>query len=311
MLYLRDKPPRGSGTHRAGWPFAVACLRPLHTDDGVFFEDFVEERFVYDGEPQPILVPWVGVFHHPPGRLFNFHPRGWLDNYIATPAFRRSVPTLRLALTLCEHTAEALRTRLNVPVEVVLHPTDCDVPPFDFARFEASDPHRLLQIGLSQRNTWFLEQIPDVPGWSKIVPGAIGHPFYEGSHRDLGRHWRRQGRRPLYGGVEYLERLDDATFDEWLSESVVAAEYFDVAASNTVVECIVRATPLITNAAPANREYLGDDYPLYFEDPHQVPELLEHATLRRGHEYLRGLDISRFHGDTFRDAVAAAVARHV
>jgi hypothetical protein len=59
-----------------------------------------------------------------------------------------------------------------------------------------------------------------------------------------------------------------------------------------VVECIVRATPLVVNRLPALEDYLGRDYPLFYEHIADAHRLLDRAALRRGHAYLADMDKS-------------------
>lgn len=51
--------------------------------------------------------------------------------------------------------------------------------------------------------------------------------------------------------VEVIEHLSDSAYDELLSENVVFLNLIDASAVNTVIECVVRNTPLIINRLPA------------------------------------------------------------
>ena len=66
---------------------------------------------------------------------------------------------------------------------------------------------------------------------------------------------------------------------------------------NTVVECIVRCTPLVINRLPALEEYLGEDYPLFYEG--YSLEKVTRKRIRQGHEYLKRLDKSKLRIETF------------
>jgi hypothetical protein len=80
----------------------------------------------------------------------------------------------------------------------------------------------------------------------------------------------------------------------------------DASAVNTVIECIIRNTPLIINRRPAIVEILGDEYPLYYGDSdgntdddysmnHQVVELLSDTKkLKSAYKYLMNFDKTRF-----------------
>ena len=55
-------------------------------------------------------------------------------------------------------------------------------------------------------------------------------------------------------------------YDQLLEKNIVFIELIDASANNTILECIVRNTPIIVNKIEPVVEYLGDDYPLYFEN---------------------------------------------
>ena len=61
---------------------------------------------------------------------------------------------------------------------------------------------------------------------------------------------------------QYLENSD---YLKLLTTSIIFCDYIDCSASNTIVECIATCTPIILNRLPAIVEYLGEDYPLYFD----------------------------------------------
>jgi hypothetical protein len=74
---------------------------------------------------------------------------------------------------------------------------------------------------------------------------------------------------------------------------------FCASASNVVVECIARSTPLIVDRLPSVREYLGPDYPLYLDSvASDLPSFVEQV--RDAHLYLRDLDKSWLSYDAFQ-----------
>ena len=64
-------------------------------------------------------------------------------------------------------------------------------------------------------------------------------------------------------------------------------DLIDASASNTVVECLARGTPLLVNRLPAVEEYLGTDYPLFYADLRQAAAFAQDiGRLRAAHEHL-------------------------
>lgn len=78
---------------------------------------------------------------------------------------------------------------------------------------------------------------------------------------------------------EYLTLLRSQISFCWL---------YDCAASNAILESTVSRAPIVVNKLPAIVEYLGDDYPLYYENIKQDPDkyILDREVLSKTVEYL-------------------------
>jgi hypothetical protein len=88
--------------------------------------------------------------------------------------------------------------------------------------------------------------------------------------------------------VKLLEHLDNEAYDNLLTQNLVFLNLVDASAANTIIECIVRNVPIVVNKIPPVVEYLGQDYPLYYESYREAadkctnPELITQA-----HQYLK------------------------
>ena len=76
-------------------------------------------------------------------------------------------------------------------------------------------------------------------------------------------------------------------------------DLYDASAVNTIIECIVRNTPIIVNKLPAVVEYLGINYPLYFKDIKNIPTLLKRDNIINAHRYLKNMDKTFLTIETF------------
>jgi hypothetical protein len=100
--------------------------------------------------------------------------------------------------------------------------------------------------------------------------------------------------------IEILERVSDEEYDELLTKNIVFINLIDASTVNTILECIVRNTPIIVNKLPAVVELLGENYPLYFDSDighinEQVSILLfDTRNLKLAHKYLKAMDKSKF-----------------
>jgi hypothetical protein len=121
------------------------------------------------------------------------------------------------------------------------------------------------------------------------------------------RYWQANKQRREWSDVTNYALVAASRYDQLLATHVVLTEVFDASANNVVIDCIVRHTPLLVNRHPAVVEYLTPDYPLYFDDIRQVPELLVTERVLAGHQFLVDLDKTVFSGDYFRQSVGSAV----
>ncbi len=165
---------------------------------------------------------------------------------------------------------------------------------------------KLLQIGTHLRNTMAIHQVPRLEGMKRvqISPDLDWIAEWERAVRDF---WRRHRLRKRYAGVDRMRRVPNEEYDELLSRNVVLTEGFACSASNVVIECVLRHTPIVVNPLPAVLEYLGVDYPLYFADPREVPDLLAESRLFEAHEYLRALDKSDLRIEHFAEGLRRAL----
>jgi hypothetical protein len=106
--------------------------------------------------------------------------------------------------------------------------------------------------------------------------------------------------RDNHHSVTLIDFQGDAEYDELLASSVIFLYLVDASAVNTVIECIVRTTPILINPLPAVVEYLGPKYPLYYTSLEHAAELAaDRNQIRRAHRYLKRLDKSRLTMDYF------------
>ena len=103
--------------------------------------------------------------------------------------------------------------------------------------------------------------------------------------------------------------MDNASYDELLTKNVVFLNLVDGSAVNTLLECLVRHTPVFVNRHPAVVEVLGESYPMYFHDPSEVHTMLsQHPQLiYNTHLYLKKLDKTPYKIETFLATLNAII----
>lgn len=296
----------GFGMHRTGWPWVFDFLETLDSKKGILFDDFIEQNFCYKHNPTIYNEPWVGIFHHPPSIPYFGNMRESLDYVFQTEEFIESAKNLKLAIALSDYLGDFLKTKLNCPVLVLKHPASANVVQWDINKFNNNKQKYLVQMGYYLRNTQLIGQIPNIKGYKKIRLWNRAKWLQEYDCR-VQKHFERT--RYNYKGYVDLRFLVASKYDELLSKSIVVTEIFEASASNGVLDCIVRNTPLIINKHPAVVEYLGNDYPLYFEDPNDIPKL--YNKIEEAHQYLLSMDKTWLSGEQFTKNIMVKINEEI
>lgn len=317
MLRLVNMNMVGWGEHRSGWPYCLESLVPImHPDASVVFDDFIERTFLYDSKWRTGTAehhyPWVGMFHHPPDMPDWYLPFLHLGNLDNDPKWQRSLPNLQLILATAPNIADWARQKWpHIPVEIVKHPTGRPICQWTADAFRNNRRRLLIQVGWFLRNTTAIYQAK-CPDWlGKAVIRNQNH-WVEAAHRSCFR-WYGEHRpeRVGTGQVVELGRLADVDYDLILSRNVVFMEVMSAAANNTVVECIIRNTPICINRHPGPEFYLGKDYPLFYDRFSQIPEVLTYERVLAANRYLSMMNKSWISGSMFREYVKSACIKHV
>ena len=104
----------------------------------------------------------------------------------------------------------------------------------------------------------------------------------------------------LEESVQVLEYIDNEEYDDLLSKNIVFLNLIDVSASNTVIECIVRNTPIIVNYHPALVEALGPNYPGFYKNLYEAASFaMDINKITQITDYLSRLDKKKFSLDYF------------
>ena len=99
--------------------------------------------------------------------------------------------------------------------------------------------------------------------------------------------------------VKVIDYKSNETYDDLLSNNIVFLDLIDAAAVNTIIECIVRHTPIILNRIPGTVSLLGEMYPLYYNNVDEVSDLLTPHNIKAAHKYLKRIDSDKYTIDFF------------
>ncbi len=103
-----------------------------------------------------------------------------------------------------------------------------------------------------------------------------------------------------HNSVTVLDKLSNKEYDDLLSENIVFLNLVDCSAVNTVIECIVRNTPLVVNRHTALEEILGQDYPGFYSTLDEASTLcVSISSVEKMHNHMRLLDKTRYALENF------------
>ena len=286
MVKLKIGPQVSWPEHRSGWKYVVKCLHIFDHPEGLLFDGVMDLSFGY---PQlsrkagiPYREPWIG-FLHSTVTVCPFLPHvATLETILQQPLFLESLPHCKGIFTLSLHAALFIRDKLKraVPVEGIKHPAETTDRLFDMNHF--LQKKRLLHAGnwLRRCSSFLHVKIPE--GWEKMMlmnPSTAsylaGELIFNGQDESV------------LSTINQVQHVPDSMYDELLAESVVFLDLCDSNATNTIIECILRNTPVLVNRIPAVEEYLGADYPFYFQSLEEAESKLQDMDLvKETTEYL-------------------------
>ncbi len=273
------------GRHRSEWR---EWLKPLHRADGIYLDTFIEKSFNWHPEGvKPHRQPWVGMIHNPPSVPHWFDHEQSNTMIFARPEFKASIPHCRGMYVFSDYHKRELEKHFDFPINTLFHPTDIPEEKWSWEKFQHNSNKQIVQIGWWLRKLHSIYLLPTTrytrvhlrkndANIDKFMAQEVEHEF--------------NGYFPpeKYAGTKVVNYLSNRQYDRLLSENVVFIELYDSSANNTIVECLARHTPLLVNPIPAVVEYLGEDYPLYFNTIEEAAAKADNFDLiRAGYEYLR------------------------
>jgi hypothetical protein len=270
--------------HRSGWKDVITAIFANSKFNGVQFEGWLDGFFSFNNT---LLNPWIGFFHctpeHPTFGKYNTIKS--LSQILESDCWKQSEKYCKGIFVLSEYLESYLKELgVNVPIVCLKHPVaDCDIK-FDIDLF--NNDKKLVVVGQWMRRFESIFYV-DV-NYNKCLL-KTGH----GSElQDMNFLKNTVGER--ISEVNFLERKSDKEYDKLLESSIVFLDLYDVAANNTILDCIVRNTPVLINKLRGAVDYLGEDYPFYFSSLEEASIKAQDLNLiKETNEYLKNLSIKK------------------
>lgn len=287
-------------SHRSGWDYVVHNMSDFNNPNGINFDGFIENAFSWRknqyivDEIIPYKEPWIGFLHNPPNMPLWFSDNNsYPQTLIHDAYFKESLNSCKGLYVLSNYYKRFLKRYLpQIPINVLYHPTEIPDLKFNFDKFYKNKNKSVVNIGwwLRKLNSIFLldsghyQKIRLMPN-NKCKDTILRLIDIE---RDLYNFTLSKNQ---IDSVKFIDHLDNNDYDVLLSQNIVFLDLYDTSANNAVIECIARGTPLLINRHSATIEYLGEEYPFYFDSLKEANEKLNNVNLIRDtHQYLMTFD---------------------
>ena len=315
------------GVHRSGWQYVIDnVFRKYHDkNNALLFDNYVDRTFMWGKtvykhiEVIPYKRKWCGFVHHTFDETFSDYN---LVEMFRTSEFRISLKYCVALFVMSEYLMKKLKLKLSdigcshVNVYVLTHPTETDVKKWTEQNFNSNEERRIINIGGWLRNSYSIYRLmmgdnsdikktvlkgsnmdnyfPLRDSKMKIVSDNV-MTEYDFSFKQMNS--MRMGNKFFdfmtkmianqYESVEVIESVSNDEYDVLLSKNIVFLDLVDASAVNTIIECIVRNTPVLVNKHPAVVELLGDTYPLYYQDLAEASMKIRNKTnIMNAHSYI-------------------------
>jgi hypothetical protein len=307
--------------HRSGWQYVINGIdENFCTFDprATICDLYLDRTFHWNYEINSRLgiIPykkyWIGFIHHT--TLTNYTDYNVIEMF-KKPYFLESLNYCRGLFVLSQYLLIEIQKiinalNLNIIVEKLYHPTEFvdEKNCFTMSKFINNKRRKIIQIGAWYRDIQHIYKLNmgnNILGLEKcalIGSNMEGHYNSVGSSEQISRDKLVRDKITNYSEVITINRLHNFEYDIILSENIVSINLIDCSAANTIIECIVRNTPILINRLPAIIEYLGKDYPFYY-DTLQEASIKSNSIdiIKKTHLYLKSLDKTKLKLTTFID----------
>jgi len=109
----------------------------------------------------------------------------------------------------------------------------------------------------------------------------------------------------MLASVKTINHLSNIQYDQIFEENIIFLHLIDAAAVNTIIECIVRNTPVLVNKIQGTIDLLGEHYPLFYTNDdinnNTIGQLLTNSNIKKTTNYLQRMNKTVYNIDYFVD----------
>jgi hypothetical protein len=297
----------GAKLHRGGWCQLLNYLlskKYLTNDSGILFLDLIEQHFIW-GFGAVITEPWVGISHMTP----NTPVAHYLCDFnllLENENFMNSLQHCKGLVFLSNYMKEYADKVFQKQVKTfsIKHPVGEDILRFDFEKFKNNPNKKVIFLGKQMRkiSSIYLLNTRFTKAW---MPGI---PSKDNAFKLIKKEIDMLGLKAFKDfnpkSVEFMYVENYHEYDNILRKNIILIDFFDASANNSVVELLKGNIPFFVKRLPSIEEYLGRDYPMFFDNLDFVRNVLRRDDYildiySKTHNYMLNLDKSDIHHEFF------------
>jgi len=283
------------GKHRSGWKYAMSGFKQYNiSSNAIHFCSIFEKQFFEPTQHAKCMLEkeWISIMHVPPlKKELEHHPR-WFHKsplyFLQDSQIQDQLKNCKGLFTLSNYHKDWLKNHSllkDIQIESLILPTEGTESQWEYEAFINNTSKSIINIGhfLRRWRNFYKLRANNFSKW--ILPNVS--LFLDIENQLFGKVSDSSTR-----SVDMSEYVSNHEYDQLLSKNIVFLDLHNSSANNVIIECIVRNTPLMVNPTGGVPDYLGADYPFYYNSLREAEEKLNNLELIKAtHEYLKTLKI--------------------
>ena len=302
--------------HVSGWPGVIntckehGVITKSREDHQTLLIDNLEKYFVWDNMP-PVTREWVGITHTTPNtppylKIVD------IDTLLTNQNFLKSLKHCKCIITLSKYMEQYIINILKkIPVLYLKHPTHTNnVQLFEKIHLDTiinRTDLAVVQLGQQLRHMSSIYQL-NYPGKKIWLTGTSDLSKMQNL---LEQECKWKEIKIDFDCVEMKYITDLEEYKDVIYNNIVLIDLIDASANNAILELTAAGIPYIVKKLPSIVEYIGHQYPLFFETLSDVEHLLANKDiladkLHEACNYLHTIDLSSISHDRFASELLKA-----
>ena len=283
------------------WNTAIQALKNINNKTDTVFFDFIDRDFGWEYHNNTNMLiknqKWMGVVHHPyilPEYIYGS------SKIVIDSTVNKYLHSCKYLITL----SKALKAKLlynkyvkknKVNIINMKHPTNIfdSILEFNYDKFIKDELKLFISLGGAFRKLNSIDKINiNNKQYKKLWMFGSNKTYYSNLQVEC-----QIEKYNMSGNTHISKEVNYNTYNSILSQNIAFNDFIATSANNSILDCIARNTPIIIKKLPAVVEYLGAEYPLYFNELYEVNNLLDNSRIKDAYTYLKNMnkkDLSLF-----------------